>query len=255
MRKKRYPKSQSDPFGLISDIDLARADSWQGKVFVTLDVDWAPDFVIREVDEIIETLGIPATWFITHKSDAVLQLFGRDQYEIGVHPNFAPLLQDSYKRFTINEIVENARKLAPSATAFRCHALVQSSHLLEQMQAAGFSVDCNVFLPYTPIPALSPWRHSEGLVRVPYCWEDDTWVIGECRSPQEVVVSHGLAVVDFHPIHLWLNTESLDRYERVKNDLQNEDFLRSNRNDNSRFGVVTAFRQMIDGVRSQRDQA
>jgi len=246
--KEHHPKSQSDPFGLISDIDLARADSWQGKVFVTLDVDWAPDFVIREVDEIIETLGIPATWFITHKSDAVLQLFGRDQYEIGVHPNFAPLLQDSYKRFTINEIVENARKLAPSATAFRCHALVQSSHLLEQMQAAGFSVDCNVFLPYTPIPALSPWRHSEGLVRVPYCWEDDTWIAGRCRTPHEVTETVGMRVIDLHPIHLWLNSETLDRYQRVKENMNDERSLRLNQNKDSTNGVLVAFLKMVEDL-------
>lgn len=248
MRSERYPKSQSDLFGLISDIDLARSDSWQGKVFVTLDVDWAPDFVIREVDKTIEALGIPATWFITHKSDAVLQLFGRDQYEIGVHPNFAPLLQDSYKRFTINEIIENARKLAPSATAFRCHALVQSSHLLEQMQAAGFSVDCNVFLPYTPIPALSPWRHSEGLVRVPYCWEDDTWIAGRCRTPQEVSETVGMRVIDLHPIHLWLNSETLDRYQRVKGNMNDERSLRLNQNKNATNGVLVAFLKMIEDL-------
>jgi len=118
------------------------------------------------------------------------------------------------------------------------------------MQNAGFSIDCNSFLPYTPIASLATWAHGTGLVRVPYCWEDDTWVLGWCRDTADVVTGKGLKVIDAHPIHLWLNSESLERHSRVKERMSDESHLRSMRNTQCP-GVEDAVRSMIDGIRNQ----
>lgn len=235
-------------FGLVSEIDASDPASFREKVFLTFDVDWAPDFVIRDIDRLLRSLELRATWFITHESDAINELRRYPNYEIGVHPDFSPLLMGKSGALSVQQVIDYARAIAPSSTAFRCHSLVQSTPLLYAMFEAGFTLDCNPFLPFTPVEALFPWRHGSGPMRIPYCWEDDTWVIGECRSPQEVVSAHGLAVVDFHPIHVWLNSESLEVYEAIKNDFGNEDLLRSKRNDESQPGVLSALRYMVDAV-------
>lgn len=232
-------------FGLVNEIDAAVPASYSDRVFLTLDVDWAPDFVIRDIDDLLRSLELRATWFITHESEAIDELRLHPNYEIGVHPNFSPALMGKANALPVEEVIRYARSIAPDATAFRCHSLVQSTPLLYAMHDAGFTIDCNPFLPFTPIDALFPWRHGSGPMRVPYCWEDDTWVIGECRSPGEIASAHGLAVVDFHPIHLWLNSENLERYEAIKLDQKNEDLLRSHRNAEDNWGVMEAFRMIV----------
>lgn len=44
---------------------------------LTLDIDWAPDFIIDEVVSILVKNNVKATWFITHNSPAIdrLRLF------------------------------------------------------------------------------------------------------------------------------------------------------------------------------------
>jgi hypothetical protein len=248
-RNERAIRPSGDTFGLIRDIDPSDRQSWAHRIFVTLDVDWAPDFVIREVSEMLTELRVPATWFITHESAAVEDLRDNDAFEIGVHPNFSPLLTGGRSSCTAREVIGEMRRIAPEARSFRCHSLVQSAPLAQMMCDAGFTVDCNVFLPFTPLDALAPWHLRSGLVKVPYCWEDDTWVNGECRPPTEVRPGSGLTVIDVHPIHLWLNSETLNRYERIKHDMSNEDLLRSSRNTDPLSGVQQDFRMMIREAR------
>lgn len=239
-------------FGLVSEIDASDPATYRERIYLTFDVDWAPDFVIRDVDRLLRSLELRATWFITHESEAIDELRLYPNYEIGVHPDFSPLLMGKVGALSLQQVIDYARSIAPSATAFRCHSLVQSTPLLYAMFEAGFTLDCNPFLPFTPIEALFPWRHGSGPMRIPYCWEDDTWVIGECRSPKEVVSARGLAVVDFHPIHLWLNSESLEVYEQIKHDFGNEDLLRSKRNNESQQGVLSALHCMVDALMVQQ---
>ena len=37
-------------------------------ILITLDIDWAPDFIIKKVDEMLKERNIKSTWFVTHKS-------------------------------------------------------------------------------------------------------------------------------------------------------------------------------------------
>jgi hypothetical protein len=52
---------------------------------------------------------------------------------------------------------------------------------------------------------------------MPHFWEDDAVCIYEVNTPiRELLSRGGLKVFDFHPIHVFLNTENLDRYERTR---------------------------------------
>jgi hypothetical protein len=60
-----------------------------------------------------------------------------------------------------------------------------------------------------------------GMIRVPYCWEDDIFCTYRERGVPEPDVTasaqrSGLRVFDFHPIHIFLNTESMKRYEQTR---------------------------------------
>ena len=44
------------------------------QVLITLDIDWAPDFMINFVKDILIENNVKATWFITHNSNYVKEL-------------------------------------------------------------------------------------------------------------------------------------------------------------------------------------
>jgi peptidoglycan/xylan/chitin deacetylase (PgdA/CDA1 family) len=55
-------------FEVINKINAEEPTSWDSKVFLTFDVDWAHDDFLTDVIDLVEQYGIPATWFITHET-------------------------------------------------------------------------------------------------------------------------------------------------------------------------------------------
>ena len=79
----------------------------------------------------------------------------------------------------------------------------------------------NHFIPQHAGIELKPWLLWNRLCKVPYFWEDDLHVLYDSigiaqTNPAELVTADGVKVFNFHPIHIFLNTESLDRYERTR---------------------------------------
>ena len=73
------------------------------------------------------------------------------------------------------------------------------------------------FIPAQIGIELKPWRIWNQLVRVTYNWEDDVSIIyGHTDNMASIINVPGLKVFNFHPIHVFLNTESLDRYEKTR---------------------------------------
>lgn len=186
---------------------------------VTLDLDWAPDVAIDDAAALLEQHGVRATWFVTHRSPAVDRLRDRpDRFELGLHPSFLP---GSTHGATPSEVLAHCLSLVPGAKAMRSHGLVQSTALLDTvLRETPVEIDATPLLPRIPHlrPFLYPWAGRE-LVRVPGCFEDDLEM--ERRTPDFRLASllalgPGLVVLDFHPIHLALNSASMEPYRRVK---------------------------------------
>ena len=92
-------------------------------ILVTLDIDWAPDWMVEDVVERLVRAGVRATLFATHDSPLLRSLEGNSEIEIGLHPNFLP---GSSHGSTPEEIFATLRSWYPRATACRTHSLVQS---------------------------------------------------------------------------------------------------------------------------------
>jgi hypothetical protein len=188
---------------------------------VTLDIDWAPDFVLEAILERLDAKGIRATWFITHDSPGVRRLITRtDRHEFGLHPNFLP---GSTQGASEREILAGLKTLLPNAHLMRTHGLVQSTEILRTAaNEFDIKIDVSLFLPGQPYlrPHLLNLNHDgTGLVRVPYFWEDDIEASSErpSWSPTDARLSlPGLQVYDFHPIHIYLNTDRMERYHQLK---------------------------------------
>ena len=217
--------------GTISSIDVDRPQTWEDKIYLTFDIDWAHDEILQDTIEIVEAAGVSATWYITHDTQLLGLLRANPKFELGVHPNFNFLLQGDHRLgSTPEEVIDRVLEIVPEAKSVRSHSMTQSTRLLDLFKGKGLTHDCNHFIPHQADICLKPWRFWNGLTRVPYFWEDDGTCIYDQHSPMAKVVKRpGLKVFDFHPIHIYLNTESMERYESSRSSHQNPDQLIAHR--------------------------
>ena len=186
---------------------------------ITLDIDWAPEFVIDWVAQRLIDANVRATWLVTHESRAVDRLRRRsDLFELGIHPNF---MAGSSHGATAIAVLRHCLDLVPEAISMRTHGLVQSTELLDLVLAhTTIRADLSLFLPHTQTnEMIHYWGEDRELVRIPYIWEDDF----EMRRPNPVWrvdalvrSSAGFAVLDFHPIHVYLNQPDPQAYDVLK---------------------------------------
>lgn len=228
------PPAASAPaqrFITISSIDVGVPTTWEGRVALTFDLDWACDEVVLDTIDLVERADVAATWFITHDTPVLARLRDNPKFELGIHPNFLFLLAgDSRNGADADEVVERLMRIVPEARSVRSHSLVQSGRLLQLFARTGLTHDCNAFIPSRSGIVLKPWKAWYGMIEVPYGWEDDFAAdAGEWDPADTVLGRPGLQGFDFHPIHVFLNTEGLGRYEATRADHRNLTLLPAHR--------------------------
>lgn len=63
---------------------------------------------------------------------------------------------------------------------------------------------------------VAPFSLWSGAIIVPHRFQDNASIRLSEDLPDQNCLRSGFHVFDFHPIHVFLNTESLDRYERTR---------------------------------------
>ena len=176
------------------------------EALVTMDMDWAPDEVIEDSVSLLNEHGVSATLFLTNPTR--VDLTG---HEIAVHPNFdgadltAPIakLLDSF----------------PGAVGTRSHSLFFSYRLIEVYEKLGIRYQSNV-IAYKQ-HHLNAFQISRRVAEFPIYFMDNIHLLMEPKSASFDAGSlaldlPGLKIFDFHPIHVFLNTENLERYNGAK---------------------------------------
>jgi hypothetical protein len=242
-------------FELIRNIDPINEDSWQNKVFLTFDMDWCSDEVLSYTLNIIEKYNIKATFFVTHKTDLLTRMNSNKNIELGIHPNFNPLLSGDFKYGkNVDEVIMYYKQIIPNAKSVRSHSMTQSSLILNSFETFNLTYDCNTFIPYSSNIKLKPYKHwSNRLIKVPYFWEDDIHCLShDPWNIQPYLRRHGLKVFDFHPMHIFLNTEDLQRYENSREDFFDFTKLQEKRN-LTFYGVENFFLEIIHYIKDKND--
>lgn len=182
---------------------------------LTLDQDWAPDWAVRRVAELLVAHKVKATWFITNECPSLAFLRQhRHLFELGIHPNFMP---GGTQGTTPTEVLSNCLAVVPEATSMRAHGLhISSSLYATVMRETPITADLTTIMPHTAglRPALLRWG-GHSLWKVPFYWEDDIefgleqpcWELGS-----HLLDDAGLAIFNFHPIHICLDTRSEAQY-------------------------------------------
>ncbi len=188
---------------------------------LTFDLDWAPDFVIDKLSNFLIKKQIKATFFITHDSRCVRNLLEHKEiFECGLHPNFFP---NSSQGNDENEVMNNLIKIIPDSKIIRTHALLQSTYLYRNL-VKNFNLKIDVSLLLPDAPNLQPHtihfdQKNDELVRVPFFWEDDIEMYNPQKSfniKNERYHVNGLKIFNFHPIHIFLNSNNMENYEKLK---------------------------------------
>lgn len=218
----------------ISSIQVGSADDWSTVPYLTFDIDWAHDDILADTINIVEKFGVSATWFVTHNTGLIERLCDNVSFEVGIHPNFNPLLSGNIRNGRDSaEVVDRLMSIVPKAKCVRSHSTTNNSVLRDIFVDRGLTHECNTFIPAQSNISLKPYRLWSDLVCVPYNWEDDVHMLYESNgvpqtNPRDMAMDEncmGLKVFAFHPIHVFLNTESLDRYERTRPLHQNPEEL------------------------------
>lgn len=180
---------------------------------LTFDIDWAPEFVIRDLIELLKSYEVKATFFCTHSSYVIDNLTDNDDFEIALHSNFCNV---STHGKTENDVMGHLLKIHPEAKGVRSHCLVQSTPVLELFMEKKMDYDCNLLM--FGQSHLAPFLNWNGLVRIPYYFEDDLY--SSYGYPWELenidLESQGLKIFDFHPIHIFLNSNSMNNYNSAR---------------------------------------
>lgn len=176
----------------------------------TTDIEWSPDWAIRDLFELADQHGVPLTPFLTHRSEYLGgRLQSRD--DVGLHPNFLP---GSTHGASVDEVITTTRALWPAAISFRSHCFYDDTRMLREMAERGFRYDSNLFAFLHPM--LAPLRTVAGTVRLPVFWEDDVhsnaslgWEVNALRVAFD---APGLKIVNVHPLRVALNVPDEDFY-------------------------------------------
>ena len=208
--------------GKLGEILPENDKTWKERHFLTFDIDWAHDDVLSDTIDLVDQAGVHATWFVTHDTPVLERLRSNPKYELGIHPNFNWLLaSDTRQGSDAREVIARLQALVPEARTVRSHSMAQSTNLIKEFSHAGLSHDANQFIPISAGIPLRPWRLWNGMVRVPFFWEDDVTCVYRQKGMvapgiADAIQNSGLRVFNFHPIHVFLNTESMQRYERTR---------------------------------------
>ena len=224
-------------------------------VALTIDIDWAPDFMIDFAAEALVEEGVRATWFVTHPSPAVDRLRQHPElFELGIHPNFLPRSTHG-KRW--EDVLVHCMDLVPDATSMRTHGLFQATALLDMViTQTPITTDLTIFLPYTASirPVDYHWN-DRTLLRLPYYWEDDFEMMQPNPSwslTPERALGGGLKIFNFHPVHIFLNSPDMKPYRMYQRDFMNSGKeLKATDAEGYVFdgtGSRTMFREVVDAL-------
>ena len=182
--------------------------NWDGPttICLTVDIDWAPEYMIRYLFDILDQYDARATIFATHDSALLHALADEGRFEIGHHLYLG-------KGSDQGEDVEHAsaylRSLYPQARGNRFHLLEHSYRDLQGLADLGYEYDVSTLrfnCPYL-VPA---WHGDLRLVLLSYFWEDG--ISEQCNIREDIETwEPGTKVLNFHPLNVYLNSKTAER--------------------------------------------
>tara|TARA_R110001606_G_scaffold205392_1_gene353138 strand:- start:194 stop:1024 length:831 start_codon:yes stop_codon:yes gene_type:complete len=175
-------------------------------VCLTFDQDWAPDFMLTEILDLLDRYNAKATFLATGPSEALSGRASAAGHEIALHPNLAA---GSTQGRDLYGIITGLKKAFPQAVGTRFHLLGHSYRDLMALSQHGFKYDVSSLRFNCPY-LLPVWHADINMTLLSYCWEDGFAVEGTFPGTLETISLDfpGLKIFNFHPLNVYLNCES-----------------------------------------------
>ena len=121
-----------------------------------------------------------------------------------------------------SEVIDYYEELLGRKKLFRSHSLTINSYIKSEIANRGYTINSNEFIPFSSNIELKPYIDFNDVISIPHYWEDDLCMIKDNGfNLYEILDKKGLKVFDIHPIHIFLNTENMKRYESARPYFQN----------------------------------
>lgn len=210
-------------------------------IVLTFDMDWCSDQVLAAALDRVERAGVAATFFVTHDTPLLARMRENPLIELGIHPNYNKLLDGVSERpeAGFRGVVTDLIKIVPEAASTRSHALTTNSVILSAYASLGIKREVNWYIPLLSGMGLRPFYHFDHkLIRIPFFFEDDAhcaeldngfpldWDADKWLSAPSMPYK----VFNFHPIHLFINTETTGRYQSARPFLRDLEALKTHVN-------------------------
>ena len=184
------------------------------KIAFTSDIDWAPEGVIEDILDLFMQYNVKCTFFCKHDSHA-LKTANKDLIELAIHPNFNENLLGAANN-SPKRIITNLMNIYPEAVGVRSHSLTSNSYLQLLFQELGLLYDSNLHHPF--VNKAQAYKCWTGLTRIPFHWEDDLHFYENKSYDFDFTDVHenNRLILNFHPIHVFLNTDCLETYQQAK---------------------------------------
>ena len=172
---------------------------------ITMDMDWAPDEVIDYSMRLLARFDVRATLFMTNATAADV-----GGHELAIHPNFTSM--DLERHF------QERLELFPKARGTRSHSFFFSERFRPIYEKLRMKYESNVMMYKQR--TIVPYPMSPTTLEIPLYWMDNFYV--EMETPRSYIPdvkaleSAALTVFDFHPVHVFLNTNSMQLYQAAK---------------------------------------
>ena len=183
-------------------------------VFLTADVDWAPEYAIEEVLRTVESFGMKLTMFATGPS--VLLTSPPKWLEVGIHPDFTRKAGP-----WLDERLAALKALYPGAIGTRSHRNFFGQNIADLAHACGLKYDASSVL-FNQILAQAHVDYN-GMTRFSYVWEDGLHLdmgLGLDLS-RTTIEWPGLKILNVHPMLIYLNSPSDNHRRAVTRRYQN----------------------------------
>ena len=218
----------------------------ENRIYLTFDMDWACDEVMVFLYDLLDKHDICATVNITNSFSNIERFKNDEKIELGIHPNFNFIINGNGDGNNKETIIRQCKKVVPEAIIARSHSLLNSTSITTALYDYGIRYEMNYFIaPYEGI-CVYPWLR-QGVLQIPFFYEDDLYLLENYDYTPQFYLSKNIKmckVFNFHPIHLFLNSESLNRYQGIKDDYHNYDILKKNIN-TQRYGTLDFFEDFI----------
>lgn len=187
-------------------------------IAITFDTDWAPDELVDYCVELCLEYRVKVTLFCTHpgedvsrKSTNLMKRGYPKDTELAIHPKFV-------RGVSFRETLALLSEEYPDAKGVRSHSILVGWEIIQAYEEVGIQYDSNFLLHFKSVWPFFYTGANNGVLELPIYFMDQPYCgFASPKFHSSVFnIKRGLRVFDFHPIHVYLNTNDLRVYQAAK---------------------------------------